>query len=81
MQSSMLSHSLAVEFPELAKVIHDLKMNNQHFAHLLERYDAIDMQITRDEERIESPSDDMMHELKQQRLMLKDELYKMATAV
>ena len=80
MQSSMLSHSLAVEFPELAKVIHDLKMNNQHFAHLLERYDAIDMQITRDEERIESHSDDMMHELKQQRLMLKDELYKMAKA-
>lgn len=81
MQSSMLSHSLAVEFPELAKVIHDLKMNNQHFAHLLERYDAIDMQITRDEERIEPHSDDMMHELKQQRLKLKDELYQMATAV
>ena len=81
MQSSMLSHSLAVEFPELAKVIHDLKMNNHHFANLLERYDAIDMQIVRDEERIEPHSDEMMHELKQQRLKLKDELYKMATAV
>jgi uncharacterized protein YdcH (DUF465 family) len=76
----MLSHSLVVEFPELAKVIHDLKMTNQHFAHLLERYDTIDMQIVRDEERIESHSDNMMHELKQQRLKLKDELYKMATA-
>ena len=81
MQSSMLSHSLAVEFPEIAKAIHDLKMNNKHFANLLERHDAIDMQITRDEEKLEPLSDDKLHELKQQRLVLKDELYKIATAV
>ena len=81
MQSSMLSHSLAVEFPELVQVIHDLKMNDKHFANLLERHDAIDMQITRDEEKLEPLSDDKLHALKQPSLMLKDELYKIATAV
>ena len=81
MQSSLLSHSLIVEFPELADNIHLLKVKDAHFARLLEEHDAIDQKITRDEERIEALSDDALHVLKQQRMKLKDELYKMATTV
>jgi uncharacterized protein YdcH (DUF465 family) len=80
MQSSMLSHSLAVEFPELSEKIHALKASNHHFARLLAEHDAIDQRIIRDEEKIEPLNDETLHELKQQRLKLKDELYRMATA-
>jgi len=80
MQSSMLSHSLSVEFPELAETFHQLKMNDKHFAHLLEQHDAIDQQISRDEEKLEPIGDEMLHSLKLQRLKLKDEMYRMACA-
>lgn len=79
MQTAMLSHSLLVEFPELSEAIHKLKMNDRHFNHLLEQYDAVDLKIMRDEEKIEPINDDTLHELKLQRLKLKDELYQMAT--
>lgn len=81
MQSSLLSHSLAVEFPELASAIHRLKADNAHFARLLAEHDEIDQRIARDEQKIEPLNDETLHELKQQRLKLKDELYRMATAV
>ena len=80
MQSSMLSHALAVEFPELLERIHFLKASDHHFARLLEEHDAIDQRISRDEEKIEPLSDETLHELKQQRLKLKDELYQIATS-
>jgi uncharacterized protein YdcH (DUF465 family) len=80
MQSSMLSHSLAVEFPELAETFHQLKVSDKHFAHLLEQHDAIDQRISRDEAKLEPVGDDMLHSLKQQRLKLKDEMYRMASA-
>jgi uncharacterized protein YdcH (DUF465 family) len=80
MQSSLLSHAMSVEFPELADRIHELKASNAHFARLLEEHDAIDQRITRDEERIEPINDESLHELKIQRIRLKDELYHIATA-
>ena len=79
MQSSHLSHSLSVEFPELAPAIHRLKIEDAHFARLLTEHDEIDQRITRDEEKIEVLSDETLHQLKQQRLKLKDELYRMAS--
>lgn len=80
MQSSLLSHALAAEFPELSDNIHALKVSNHHFARLLAEHDAIDQQITRDEQKLEPLGDGTLHELKQQRLKLKDELYRMATS-
>ncbi len=80
MQSSQLSHSLSVEFPELASAIHQLKAENAHFARLLTEHDEIDQRILRDEEKIEPLNDETLHELKQQRLKLKDELYRMASS-
>jgi uncharacterized protein YdcH (DUF465 family) len=80
MQSSQLSHSLSVEFPELAPAIHRLKADNAHFARLLAEHDEVDQRIIRDEEKIEPLNDETLHELKQQRLKLKDELYRMASS-
>lgn len=80
MQSSLLSHSLAIEFPELAPAIHRLKAENAHFVRLLAEHDDIDQRILRDEQKIEVLNDETLHELKQQRLLLKDELYRMASA-
>ncbi|TDR32389.1 YdcH family protein [Hydromonas duriensis] len=80
MQGTLLSHSLAVEFPELAEIIKTLKQDNAHFAKLLDEHDALDKQITQDEEGVKAINDDSLHTLKQQRAKLKDELYKMAIA-
>lgn len=79
MQSTLLSHALAVEFPELADAVHRLKADNAHFTRLLAEHDAIDQKVARDEQKIEVLNDETLHELKQQRLKLKDELYRMAT--
>ncbi len=70
-------HRLAQEFPEFRDQIHELKMNDNHFARLLGEYEGVDNEIYRIEEQIETPSDDYTEELKQKRLHLKDQLYAM----
>lgn len=80
MQSTLLSHSLVVEFPDLADAVKKLKQDNAHFAKLLEEHDDLDTQITKDEAGVKAISDDALHALKQQRAKVKDELYKMAAA-
>ena len=66
---------LIEEFPEFQDKIHDLKVANLHFSKLFEKYQAIDNEIYRIEEEIETPSDAYTENLKKQRLKLKDELY------
>lgn len=80
MQSTLLTHALTIEFPELAEKIKSLKLENAHFAKLLDEHEALDKQITKDEEGVAAISDTALHALKQQRAKLKDELYHMATA-
>ncbi len=80
MQSNLLPHALAVEFPELAEKIKELKHNNAHFEKLLHEHDALDTQITQDEMDVKMISDDALHALKQQRARIKDELYRIASA-
>jgi uncharacterized protein YdcH (DUF465 family) len=80
MQTSMLSHDLHKEFPELAAKIHDLKTGDPHFAHLFEQYGVLDTQIVKAEEGM-TPMDDLRLEvLKKERLKLKDDLYHMLKA-
>lgn len=67
--------NLNEEFPELKDKIHQLKLNNHHFSKLYEKYQALDNEIYRIEEEIETPSDAYTEDLKKQRLKLKDELY------
>ena len=80
MHSTLLSHALTVEFPELATAVQTLKTSNAHFVKLLDEHDALDKQITQDEIGVRAISDDALHALKQQRAKLKDELYQMAVA-
>ncbi|CCQ12265.1 hypothetical protein PALB_31660 [Pseudoalteromonas luteoviolacea B = ATCC 29581] len=68
-------HSLAKELPEYKDKIHDLKMNDNHFARLFNDYHDIDHAVIRIEDGVENSSDEYLESLKKQRLQLKDQLY------
>ena len=80
MRSELLPHALNREFPELAATVAHLKDTDLHFAHLLKQHDIVDEQITKDEMGVAPMGDTTLEGLKKQRLHLKDELYRMATA-
>jgi len=71
------NHSLVNEFPEHKKAIHELKVNNHHFAKLFDEYHVIDKEIHRIEEGVENSSDAYLETQKKKRLHLKDELFNM----
>lgn len=79
--STLLSHALITEFPELATAISTLKQTNAHFSKILAEHDELDKQISQDEVGVKAINDADLHVLKQQRAKLKDELYRMASAV
>ena len=70
-------HSLAKELPEYKEQIHQLKMENRHFARLADEYHDIDNEIIRIEEGVENTADEYVDGLKKKRLKLKDELFEM----
>ncbi|MCD1632187.1 YdcH family protein [Martelella mediterranea] len=70
-------HELADEFPEFADRIHELKVEDAHFAKLFDDYHEVNRAIHRAEENIE-PTDDLhMEEMRKRRMVLKDEIYGM----
>jgi uncharacterized protein YdcH (DUF465 family) len=71
------NHSLVAELPEYKDKIHDLKMNDHHFARLFDEYHEVDKEVQRIEQEIETPSDEVVEQFKKQRLQLKDELFAM----
>ena len=70
-------HDLIHELPEHKERIHQLKMSDKHFAQLYDEYNELDQQILRMEEGYETPSDDVIEEMKKKRLFLKDQLVEM----
>ena len=74
---SLEKHNLVTEFPEHKDRIHQLKVENHHFARLFDQYHDLDHEVLRIEQGIENTSDDYLEEKKKQRLNLKDQLYKM----
>ena len=70
---------LAHEFPELKHRIHELKLTSPAFRYLYDEYQAVDNEIYRIEQEIETPSDAYTEELKRKRVHLKDRLYGMLT--
>ena len=80
MKTNLLSHNLAVEFPELAEAIHHLKISDAHFQKLMHDHDQVDMQITKSEEGLEFLSDEEMKALKIKRLHLKESMQRAAEA-
>jgi hypothetical protein len=62
---------------EYKEEIHELKMNNAHFAKVFEKHNELDKQIEHAENG-DTPLTDMELEvLKKEKLQLKDEAYKM----
>ncbi|KZY72557.1 GTP-binding protein [Oleiphilus sp. HI0071] len=70
-------HDLIHELPEYRDQIHELKMNNAHFAKLFDQYHDVDHEVHRIETGAETPSDDYVEERKKVRLKLKDQLFAM----
>lgn len=70
---------LAHEFPELKARVHALKLESPLFRRHYAEYQALDDEIHRIEQDIETPSDDYTEELKRRRVRLKDRLYGMLT--
>ncbi|RZQ52220.1 GTP-binding protein [Pseudoalteromonas phenolica] len=68
-------HSLAKELPEFKEKIHELKMNDRHFARLFDDYHDLDHEMIRIEEGVENTSDEYLDSLKKQHLHLKAQLY------
>lgn len=68
-------HQLTVDFQEFEVKIHDLKVNDNHFKNLFEEYDKLDHEIYRIETDSEPASDDVLNNLRIERVRVKDEIY------
>ncbi len=70
---------LAHEFPELKQRVHELKVESAEFRRLYAVYEALDNEIHRIEQGIETPADAYTEALKVRRARLKDRLYGLLT--
>ncbi len=70
-------HDLVHELPEYREEIHELKMNDAHFARLFKDYHDVDHEVHRIESGAESTSDEYLETRKKVRLDLKDRLLEM----
>ena len=70
-------HKLSEAFPEFAKQLHFLKLDNAHFRHLSQQYDAVNQEIHRGETNIQPMSDFHLEDLKKTRLKLLDGIKRM----
>ncbi len=77
---SHVPHELAAEFPDLKDRIHEMKVNNAHFARLFDEYHTVNREVHRIEAGGITTGDTQFEELKLKRLNLKDELYKLLQA-
>lgn len=75
------SHDFSHEHPEYKEQIHDLKMNNAHFAKLFDQYQDVNKGILRIEKEVEAASDERLEDMKKHRLLLKDEMIKMLSKI
>lgn len=74
-------HPLIKDFPELRERIHALKVSGDaRFTKLEKQYEDLDKQIVRVENGVETAPDASLEQLKQQRVHLKDQLYKLLSA-
>jgi uncharacterized protein YdcH (DUF465 family) len=62
---------------EYKEEIHELKISNAHFANIFEKHNALDKQVEHAEMGDTPMTDVELENLKKQKLLLKDEAYKM----
>ncbi|MCI2400757.1 DUF465 domain-containing protein [Aliiroseovarius subalbicans] len=73
-------HELPEEFPEHAEKMIALKQSDSHFAKIYADYHEINEQVHRAEDNIE-PTDQFHEEdMRKQRALLKDEIYRILSA-
>ncbi len=77
--NATISSSLVKQFPEFKEKIHELKMENNHFADLMKRYEDVDKHVFRIESDEEPTGDEYLRELKKKRLQLMDEITRSLT--
>ena len=71
------NHPLARDLPEYKSAIHELKSSNNHFSRLMEDYEAIDKQVVRIEQGVETSDKLELDSLKMKRVKQKDYLVNM----
>jgi uncharacterized protein len=72
-----IPHELPEEFPERAALIKRLIRTNYEFRRLSIRYDEVNHHIRRIESEDEPTTDEVLENLKKQRLKLKDDIVTM----
>ena len=73
-------HDLYEDFPEKAEAIHALKAKDAHFARLVDEYHAVNRAVHRAETRVDVLSAEHETELRQTRMRLKDDIWRMLAA-
>lgn len=73
-------HELAEEFPDKVELISELKQSNAHFAGLVDKYHEINRAIHRAETNVEPTEELHEVEMRKERMMLKDDIWKMLSA-
>jgi uncharacterized protein YdcH (DUF465 family) len=69
-------HELAVEFPEFAAQMAELKQSDKHFEKLADSYHTLNRALHRAETDVEPTSDDHLNEMRKERMAFKDEIYR-----
>lgn len=69
------NHELHREFPQFADLIDELKETDPRFEENFRHYARLDQEIEGLERRDAPVGDESLHQMKQQRLQLKDDLY------
>ena len=67
-------HELSEEFPEHADKIHAMKTSDTHFAKMAEDYHTLNRAVHRAETDVEPTSDDVITDMRKERLQLKDKI-------
>jgi uncharacterized protein len=69
-----LPHELAEVFRGQAETIHDLRQRDPQFRKLSDEYHDLNQKVFRAQERLDMLTEDEEHELRRERMRLKDEI-------
>ena len=78
---SHTAHELTEEFPAEAAKIRDLKARDAHFAKLVDDYHTVNRAVHRAETRVDVMDNSAEAALRQQRLHLKDHIFRHLSTV
>ncbi|SEN64080.1 hypothetical protein SAMN05216227_101929 [Pseudorhodobacter antarcticus] len=73
-------HELAEEFPADVEKMHQMKLDNAHFAKIFDEYHSVNRAVHRAETDVEPTGDAHQNALRQTRARLKDEVAAMLRA-